>query len=378
MVAVSRRTSSRRQEKEIQETIPRKRQRKQSNPSPPAKRQKRSKDIFYFNESESEGEEVEARKSTRASVETGRKKGLTQSVNGGTPTKATTNGTNGTSRKRKRTESIASVPSDTSSDPLSSARFPATPSKRSLRNSTRGSDTPNPRTPSKSAPLKDSTAANGTVTPKGHETPVKSFKQKLEGVKSSTTKEKPQKTIEQTPSSSAKRNSKETPQSETIFDNDKSRTKSQSKSKVKPPTPQQLDSLKSTILSKLTGRSPVPLIGKSAEVATEIHNLMQRAIEGESNTLLLLGGPGSSKTTIVNTALNDLKKSNPEGGYYTIRLDGQIQLDDKIALKEIARQLALGMNVEMDKVSCILGKMANVDVYCRYTDDAFIYVIASN
>ena len=78
---------------------------------------------------------------------------------------------------------------------------------------------------------------------------------------------------------------------------------------------------------------------------------MSRAIDGESNSVLLLGGPGSCKSTIVNNALRRLKKEHPEDGkFYTIRLDGQIQTDDKIALKEIARQLAVEMNVEMEKV----------------------------
>ena len=78
---------------------------------------------------------------------------------------------------------------------------------------------------------------------------------------------------------------------------------------------------------------------------------MARAIQGESNTLLILGGPGSAKSTIITTALNALKEDHPEPGkFYTIHLDGQIQTDDKIALREIARQLALEMNVEMEKV----------------------------
>ena len=79
---------------------------------------------------------------------------------------------------------------------------------------------------------------------------------------------------------------------------------------------------------------------------------MDKAVQqGESNTLLLLGAPGSSKSAIVNTALNRLREMYKDrGSYYTIRLDGQVQLDDKIALREIARQLALEMNIEMEKV----------------------------
>src|ERR1700721_1734056 len=79
---------------------------------------------------------------------------------------------------------------------------------------------------------------------------------------------------------------------------------------------------------------------------SEIHGVMTRAIQGESNTLLLLGGPGSSKSTIVTTALDKLKQEHPDpGSFYTIRLDGQIQTDDKIALREIQRKLPLENNV---------------------------------
>ena len=75
-------------------------------------------------------------------------------------------------------------------------------------------------------------------------------------------------------------------------------------------------------------------------------------MQGESNTLLLLGAPGSSKSAIVSTALSRLREmyGDQEGSYYTIKLDGEVLMDDKIALKEIARQLALEMNVEMEKV----------------------------
>jgi Ni2+-binding GTPase involved in maturation of urease and hydrogenase len=88
---------------------------------------------------------------------------------------------------------------------------------------------------------------------------------------------------------------------------------------------------------------------------------MERAVQGESNTLLLLGAPGSSKSVIVETALEKLRREYKDsGGFYTIRLDGEVQMDDKIALRAIARQLALEMNVEMEKViplPCILSNI---------------------
>lgn len=144
--------------------------------------------------------------------------------------------------------------------------------------------------------------------------------------------------------------------SKSITVND-TRTKSK-----KGPTAKELDSIKSQVLGKLCGRIPIPLTGKPADraeyiffhtllICREILNIMTRAVQGESNSLLLLGGPGSAKSAIITAALNRLKQEYPDSGsFYTIRLDGQIQTDDKIALKEIARQLALEMNVEMEKV----------------------------
>jgi origin recognition complex subunit 4 len=96
-------------------------------------------------------------------------------------------------------------------------------------------------------------------------------------------------------------------------------------------------------------RTPVP---HSFLKGRELNSLMTRAVHGESNSVLLLGGPGSAKSEIVTAALDKLKQDHPEtGSFYTIRLDGQIQTDDKIALREIARQLALEMNIETEKVS---------------------------
>src|SRR5204862_1130822 len=83
----------------------------------------------------------------------------------------------------------------------------------------------------------------------------------------------------------------------------------------KGPTTAELDSIKSQVLGKLCGRIPIPLTGKPAERAEyirlytlliyrEILSIMTRAVQGESNSLLLLGGPGSAKSAIINAALN--------------------------------------------------------------------------
>ena len=329
MVSAPRRTSSRHQriektELEVQVTS-RKRQRKSSNPSPPSKRQKTNGPDFEFHDESSEEETASVRRSKRTPIKSEHRNDSRMTRNEDTPTKSMTNGTG---RKRKR-ESNSPVASDTSSDPLTSARFTTTHSRRSMQ------------TPINSPASKNAANANGTVTPTGGP-PIKSFKQRIEEVTVSAKKDH-QKKKDGTRSSKVIR-----------FDG----TPQKTTSIIKPPTPDELDDIKFTILNKLIGRALVPLKGKPAEVAEEIHSIMVRAVQGESNTLLLLGGPGSSKSTIVNTALNKLKDTYPDkGSYYTIRLDGQIQTDDKIALREIARQLALEMDVEMEKVHCTLMKL---------------------
>jgi origin recognition complex subunit 4 len=81
-------------------------------------------------------------------------------------------------------------------------------------------------------------------------------------------------------------------------------------------------------------------------------------MHGESNSLLMLGAPGSGKSAIVSSALSKLKESNPDpGSFYTIRLDGLIQTDDKIALREIARQLAMERNIDFEKVHHVRLKL---------------------
>jgi len=104
---------------------------------------------------------------------------------------------------------------------------------------------------------------------------------------------------------------------------------------------------------------------------------MTRAVHGESNSILLLGGPGSAKSAIVTAALNRLKLEHPEKGtFYTIRLDGQVQADDKIALREIARQLTLEMDIETEKVIPELSNRANREMSFADTLTTLLYTLS--
>ena len=110
------------------------------------------------------------------------------------------------------------------------------------------------------------------------------------------------------------------------------------------PSTDRLPTLESIVLSKLTQRRPIKLQNLDNEY-TKVHQLLHATVTaGESNSLLLIGARGSGKTAMINAALKDLSTSQKEH-FHTIRLNGFIQTDDKLALKEIWRQLGREMEI---------------------------------
>jgi origin recognition complex subunit 4 len=108
--------------------------------------------------------------------------------------------------------------------------------------------------------------------------------------------------------------------------------------------------LKEIVLSKLTSHRPVPLTNLSSEFA-KVHTLLSVTIQsGESNSMLLIGSRGSGKTSLVNAALKDLSRSLKEH-FHIVRLNGFVQTDDKLALREIWRQLGREMEIDEDDAS---------------------------
>ncbi|XP_077426840.1 origin recognition complex subunit 4 [Vanacampus margaritifer] len=79
--------------------------------------------------------------------------------------------------------------------------------------------------------------------------------------------------------------------------------------------------------------------------------LLQRtAIQGESNSVLIIGPRGSGKTALLKCVLRDLlQEKEVQKNLLQVHLNGLLQTDDRIALKEITRQLNLE-NVVGDKV----------------------------
>ncbi|KAL5388196.1 hypothetical protein DPSP01_003185 [Paraphaeosphaeria sporulosa] len=104
----------------------------------------------------------------------------------------------------------------------------------------------------------------------------------------------------------------------------------------------ELDLLKTIVLDRITGKRPVPLVGLDAAYKS-VHQLIEHTVTaGEGNSMLLIGARGSGKTALVNRALSEVSKDNSQL-YHVIRLNGFIHTDDKIAVRDIWRQLGKEM-----------------------------------
>lgn len=121
--------------------------------------------------------------------------------------------------------------------------------------------------------------------------------------------------------------------------------------------------IKSQILSRLTSASlpkiPPPHLESQYN---QLHNLLQSTIvSSESNSLLLLGPRGAGKSTLLSLALRDLT-SEYSSDFHTVHLNGFFQTDDRLALREIWRQLGREMQVDEVETEDVAGSYADTMV----------------
>lgn len=110
-------------------------------------------------------------------------------------------------------------------------------------------------------------------------------------------------------------------------------------------TPDLLISLKTRILGNITGKQRLPLVNLDTEYQ-KVHQLIEQTVlAGEGNSMLVIGSRGTGKTTLVETVIADLAFDHREE-FHIVRLNGFIHTDDKLALREIWRQLGREMEVE--------------------------------
>ncbi|KAG9665244.1 origin recognition complex, subunit 4, partial [Aureobasidium melanogenum] len=106
-----------------------------------------------------------------------------------------------------------------------------------------------------------------------------------------------------------------------------------------------LQAIQSAILDQLQERTHTPFVGLSSEydkIASVVH---QTIVAGESNSILIIGARGTGKSAVLNTILHDQHLQNPDL-FHVVRLSGFIHTDDKIALRDIWRQLGKEADAE--------------------------------
>lgn len=109
--------------------------------------------------------------------------------------------------------------------------------------------------------------------------------------------------------------------------------------------PPLLNVLQTRILESLTGKRRLPLVNLENEYR-KVHQLVEHTVlAGEGNSMLITGPRGSGKTTLVETAISELA-SDHRDEFHVVRLNGFVHTDDKLALREIWRQLGREMEVE--------------------------------
>uniref|UniRef100_A0A6G1R9I4 Origin recognition complex subunit 4 n=1 Tax=Hypotaenidia okinawae TaxID=2861861 RepID=A0A6G1R9I4_9GRUI len=92
------------------------------------------------------------------------------------------------------------------------------------------------------------------------------------------------------------------------------------------------------------------LFGVDQQYRHLLELLKRTAIYGESNSALIVGARGAGKTALLNRVLKDLMEMKEvREDLLKVHLNGLLQTNDRVALKEITRQLRLE-NVVGDKV----------------------------
>lgn len=135
---------------------------------------------------------------------------------------------------------------------------------------------------------------------------------------------------------------------------------------------EELQTITQTVLEKITGKRRVPLVGLDSEYHKVHHLLSQTVTAGEGNSMLLLGSRGSGKTAILETALSDLEEQHANE-FHVVRLNGFLHTDDRLALREMWRQLGREMNTEEEagKVNNYADTMATLLALLSHPEELF-------
>ncbi|KAK1759429.1 origin recognition complex subunit 4 [Echria macrotheca] len=113
---------------------------------------------------------------------------------------------------------------------------------------------------------------------------------------------------------------------------------------------QHLAAMQRVLLDRCSGRRRIKLRGQD-EAREKAHTLVEQTIvAGEGNSMLVIGPRGCGKTTLVESIVSDMSGQH-KGEFHVVRLNGFIHTDDKLALREIWRQLGKEMEVEDELIN---------------------------
>ncbi|GAP82704.1 putative origin recognition complex subunit 4 [Rosellinia necatrix] len=113
---------------------------------------------------------------------------------------------------------------------------------------------------------------------------------------------------------------------------------------------QHLRRMQRILLDRCSGHRRIKLRGQSEAYDKAYQLVEQTVLAGEGNSMMVIGGRGCGKTTMIEEILSNLRVEHFEE-FHVIRLNGFIHTDDKLALKEIWRQLGREMEIEDDLVN---------------------------
>nr|XP_006820848.1 PREDICTED: origin recognition complex subunit 4-like [Saccoglossus kowalevskii] len=126
---------------------------------------------------------------------------------------------------------------------------------------------------------------------------------------------------------------------------------SRRKSTLKLTTGECIDEVQRLLREKLSHDSVTTQVFGLETQRRHLLDIIKRCVNmGESNSAIIIGPRGSGKSMILKSILEEVKlEDNVQDNLLEVHLNGLLQTDDKVALKEITRQLQLE-NTVGDKV----------------------------
>jgi origin recognition complex subunit 4 len=134
----------------------------------------------------------------------------------------------------------------------------------------------------------------------------------------------------------------------------------------------ELRALTKIVLEKLSGRRLVPLKGLQTEYQ-KVYQLIERTVvAGEGNSMLLLGSRGCGKTAVVESIISALSRKH-KNDFHVVRLNGFFHTDDRLAVREIWRQLGRETDTEdeVTKTSSYADTMTTLLALLSHPEDLF-------